>query len=252
MAIDTKTILTLMDDLRFDCRPGLSCFNTCCRDVNIFLTPNDIMRIKKRLDMTSTEFLQKHTLTIISAKTGLPLVLLKMKEDETKECPFVTPEGCSIYPDRPWSCRMYPLDYDYKEDYYRVIADPAKCRGFEVDKEWVVEDWLASQGVLFPKELDRMFDEVTSRLEFPKDKIENPKIVDMFYLACYDLDRFRRFVFESRFLEVFDIAEGLAEKARTNDEELARLAFLWLKFGMADKNALQLRPGVIKEQEKTL
>ena len=28
-----------------------------------------------------------------------------------------------------------------------------------------------------------------------------PQQVEMFYMACYDVDRFRRFVFESRFLE---------------------------------------------------
>ena len=27
--------------------------------------------------------------------------------------------------------------------------------------------------------------------------------VDMFYMACYDLDRFRRFVFETKFLTLF-------------------------------------------------
>lgn len=245
---DSRPILTLMQDLRFECHPGLSCFNSCCRNVNIFLTPSDVLKMKRRLNMTSTDFLEQYTVSLVSPSTGLPMVALKMKEDETKECHFITPEGCSIYSDRPWSCRMYPLDYDPEEDHYRVIADPSKCRGLNTDKTIVVEDWLASQGILFPWEMDRLFNEAMLRLEFPKDKIENPKITQMIYMASYDLDSFRRFVFESRFLKIFDISEGILEKVKTDDEELARLGLLWLKFGMSDKNALQIRPEVLAEQ----
>ena len=39
-----------------------------------------------------------------------PVILFRMKDAEGKPCPFVDEEkGCSIYEDRPWSCRMYPL-----------------------------------------------------------------------------------------------------------------------------------------------
>jgi len=38
-----------------------------------------------------------------------PVILLQMRDNEKKSCPFVTAEGCSVYPDRPWACRMYPL-----------------------------------------------------------------------------------------------------------------------------------------------
>jgi len=236
-----RTIITPSDKFRFACRPGLKCFNSCCRNVNIFLTPADVFRMKRRLNMTSTEFLEKHTLQFVAPNTGLPVVLLKMRDDAEKTCPFVTPEGCSIYSDRPWSCRLYPLSYNNDEDYYEIIADPAVCLGFNEAKECFLEDWLADQGVLFQREIDRLFNDALARLEFPRDKITNPKITRMIYLAAYDLDAFRRFVFESRFLQIFDISPGLVERIKTNDEELARLALQWLRFGLADKNALPLR-----------
>ena len=31
---------------RFSCHKGLSCFTQCCGDVNIFLTPYDVLRLK--------------------------------------------------------------------------------------------------------------------------------------------------------------------------------------------------------------
>ncbi|ACX52830.1 protein of unknown function UPF0153 [Ammonifex degensii KC4] len=239
--------LTFSSTFRFDCRPGLSCFTHCCRDVNIVLTPGDVFRLKRRLGLPSYEFLEKYTVTLISRISGLPVVLLKMREDADKQCPFVTPEGCAVYSDRPWACRMYPLDYDTDIDSYRIIADPAKCRGLQEGKEWYIEDWLEEQGALKPSPVDRMYNEATKRLEFPRDRITNPEIARMYFLAAYDLDNFRRFVLETKFLKIFDIPANLVERIKTDDMELARLAALWLKFGFSDKNALPLRDEIFDQ-----
>ena len=46
---NTGTISPLNEDAKFKfaCHPGVSCFNQCCADVNIFLTPYDVLAIKK-------------------------------------------------------------------------------------------------------------------------------------------------------------------------------------------------------------
>ena len=54
-----KPELKLADQFTFACHSGLECYTTCCRDVNIMLTPNDVIRMKKALGLTSTEFLHK-------------------------------------------------------------------------------------------------------------------------------------------------------------------------------------------------
>ena len=100
-------MLSSEDKFRFSCHKGLSCFNTCCADVNIFLTPYDVLRMRRATGLSSGEFLKKYTIPLLGEE-GLPLVVLKMMEDENKSCRFVTPDGCRIYQDRPWSCRMYP------------------------------------------------------------------------------------------------------------------------------------------------
>mgnify|MGYP003572990922 CR=1 FL=1 len=53
--------LGLDDTFEFSCHPGISCFNQCCADVNIFLSPYDVLRMKKRLSVPSTEFLDTYT-----------------------------------------------------------------------------------------------------------------------------------------------------------------------------------------------
>jgi len=47
------------DKFSFSCHPGVSCFNHCCADINIVLTPYDIIRLKNRLGITSPEFHEK-------------------------------------------------------------------------------------------------------------------------------------------------------------------------------------------------
>ena len=41
--------LTRDSEFSFACHPGVPCFNACCGDVNIFLTPYDIIRLKQKL-----------------------------------------------------------------------------------------------------------------------------------------------------------------------------------------------------------
>ena len=86
----------------------MGCFTRCCRDITIFLTPYDVLRMKNALQLLSGDFLARYTATLIG-DVGLPVVVLKMQEDDEKSCPFVTRSGCGIYEDRPWACRIYPL-----------------------------------------------------------------------------------------------------------------------------------------------
>jgi Fe-S-cluster containining protein len=96
-------------EFRFACHPGVPCFNDCCGDVNIFLTPYDIIRLKNNLGIPSGEFLSEYTVSPFDKNLKYPVILLKMNDDEKKSCPFVGENGCGVYEDRPWACRMYPL-----------------------------------------------------------------------------------------------------------------------------------------------
>ena len=96
------------DKFKFACHPGVSCFNKCCGDVNIFLSPYDVLRMKNRLGMASGDFLDKYALLPVQKDMKTPVVVLRMNDDEAKSCPFLTDEGCGIYSDRPWPCRMFP------------------------------------------------------------------------------------------------------------------------------------------------
>ena len=121
----------------FECHPKVSCFTKCCRGIDIMLTPYDILRMKKRLDLSSEEFLAIYTELKILQKTDLPIVTLKLLDDAEKSCPFVREDGCIIYEDRPTTCRYYPmgvasLSHKAEDDkgFYFFLNEP-HCFGFK-------------------------------------------------------------------------------------------------------------------------
>lgn len=245
------------DNFRFECRPGLDCFTHCCRDITIFLSPYDIIRMKNALKITSSEFLSTYTLTGIGDR-GLPVVVLKMADNEKKSCSFVTAQGCTIYDDRPWSCRMYPLQPQSsritdkaRKEYYSVMDVPF-CRGLAEDKTSTVANWKESQGITIYQEMEKSFNKIMTNPHLDGQKITNPKIQEMFYMACYDLDRFRRFVFESKFLDTYEVAPAVVKKIRGDDVALFKLAMQWLEHGLIGQNVLKIKPQVIEAKKQEL
>jgi len=240
------------DTFKFACHPGVSCFNKCCGDVNIFLSPYDVLRMKKRLGMTSTEFLEKHALLPVQKDMRTPVVLLKMTEAEGKSCPFLSEEGCGIYSDRPWPCRMYPVGLASSKDTpdgwqgerFYFLMEEEGCEGFCEAREWTVSQWMEDQGVGEYDDWGEGFKELTLHDFFQDGGTLSPQKMHMLYTACYDLDRFRAFVFESTLLERFDVDEDFVEEMRYSDEALLRFAFLWLRFSLFGEQTVKVKPEV--------
>ncbi|MBN2124371.1 MAG: YkgJ family cysteine cluster protein [Deltaproteobacteria bacterium] len=215
---------------RFHCHPGLSCFTRCCGDITIVLTPYDVLRLKNNLGISSDEFLEKHTIVVSKEKRLLPIVILKMDEGD-KRCPFVTEDGCVVYPDRPWPCRMYPLNIA-DDGTFHLITDSEHCKGLEETKEKKIEDWLAEQAIEPYEAMNELFAGITRPLMAQDLDIDNPDITKMTFMALYNLDRFRDFVFSSSFLNRFDVEPDRVEKIKKDDLELLKFAVDWVKFGL--------------------
>ncbi|MEW5733549.1 MAG: YkgJ family cysteine cluster protein [Thermodesulfobacteriota bacterium] len=222
--------------IKFACHKGLSCFTRCCRGIDISLTPYDVIRLKKRLSLPSDEFLAVYTRLELLEKTDLPVPLLQQLDDEEKSCPFVREEGCLIYEDRPSACRYYPVGQgsmraqyaDQTEPFYFTVHED-HCRGYEEDREWTIDEWRADQGVdLYDRENAEWIELLLHKRSFPNVVRLTPEAKRLYFMACFDMDRFRRFVFESRFLTAHKVDEAVVEKIRTDDIELMKFGSLWL------------------------
>jgi hypothetical protein len=242
------------DNFKFACHPGISCFNKCCSDVNIFLSPYDVLRMKRRLGMTSAEFLDRYTLLPVQKDMKTPVVMLRMNDDELKTCPFLTDDGCGIYSDRPWPCRMYPLGLaaqkdtpdGWRGDRFYFLLQEEGCRGFDESNEWTVREWLEDQGIDQYDEWGEAFKELTLHPFFEDGGVLSPEKMHMLFTACYDLDKFRRFVFESTLLQRFEVDESFVEEMRYDDEALLRFAFLWLRFSLFGEPTVKPKADVVE------
>lgn len=242
---------------KFSCHRGIECFNKCCANLRLVLTPYDIIRMKNRLGISSEEFLEKHAEPNTGEKTRFPMLKLKM-DDKTRTCPFVTPDGCSIYEDRPGACRIYPLgramsqtgDEEPRERYF--IVNESHCLGHNEDKEWTIQEWIEDQDVDRYNEInDPWMGVITSSTVLLKAEFGSKKL-QMFYLASYNLDSFRKFVFETRFLDMFDIEEEVVEEAKRDELALMKLGIRWLRFSIYGENTLKIKDAVAEARKKEL
>ena len=167
------------------------------------------------------------------------MVVLKMNEDD-KKCPFVTSNGCTIYADRPWPCRMYPLNLN-DDGTYSLIADPSKCLGLKEKDTNKISEWLNSQEVETYDELNEYLSSLTIQLQSQPLGIDNPQIEQMIFMSLYNIDKFRKFVFESTFLDKLEVEEDILEKIKSSDTDLLKFAFDWIKFGLFGKKVFWVK-----------
>jgi Fe-S-cluster containining protein len=253
--------LTADSNLKFSCHPGVSCFTNCCGNINIILTPYDILRIRRPLNLSAEEFLLRFTTPVFLEKTDLPGV--KIHLDENGRCPFVTEEGCTIYPYRPTTCRYYPVGMSYfhaagnegtaAEEFYFLVKEPY-CKGHEEPKEQTIRQWRIEQGIDESDEMNREWMEIVMRRKsFGLQATLSEPAQKMFFLASTDLDKFRNFVFNSSFLDTYDVdAETLAQ-IKTDDIALMKFSCKYLASSIFGTKDLVIKPEKVQarvEQNK--
>ncbi len=247
-AIDLEARLSLNDIFRFACGPHVPCFTECCGKLELLLTPYDVLRLRRRLGMTSEEFLDRHSITRHRTGHGLPEVMMLMDRESGRKCPFVTSQGCTVYEDRPGACRIYPLgrastrdrsDGSHREFYFTVREQ--HCKGFLETTQWTVREWIADQGM---EEYNR-FNDLLMELYVLKSRRKEITLgtqhLQMFMMSLYNGERFREFVFKSGFLKKFKIEPELVASLENDDTALLEFAVRWLRFALFREPVLEVR-----------
>lgn len=224
-------VLTPESAFRFACREDLPCFTGCCRDVNIYLTPYDILRLRRALKIGSSRFLSEYTRHFLAKGSNVPVVQLEM-DSESLRCKFVTADGCRVYGDRPWACRMFPLDLTPVEGEYGMIAGKERCLGLCEHTGKKVAEWLESQGIEPYTEMERAFGAVVPPGSRPGAAMAGG-LGKLLFLA-YDLDRFAELLDDPRFCTFHEIDDATLREVRENDEEMLKLAFRYIHSQIAE------------------
>ena len=224
------------ETFRFACSHCVACFNECCRDLNQFLTPYDILRLKNHLGITSSRFLEKYTTQHTGPETGFPVLALKPVNAVELKCPFVTVPGCSVYADRPSSCRIYPLARALSRsretgetiEHFAHLKE-SHCLGHEQRKTQTVREWIKRQGLApYNEQNDRLLEIIALKNRLKPGPLDFTS-GRMFHLALYDLDTFRRKIFEDALLSDFAVEKDLLAHARQDDTLLLQIGYAWIK-----------------------
>ena len=249
--------LSIDSSFKFACHKKLKCFTQCCKDINIILTPYDIIRLKNRLELSTDEFLAIYTEPQVLEKTDLPVVTLKMLDDEEKPCPFVRETGCIIYEDRPTICSYYPLGTGtlaHKEEvkdqqgFYFFVNEP-HCTGFEEEDLWTVRTWREDQGVDLYDEANAGWTElVVMKRSFPPNVKLSQKAKELFFMVSYNADKFRRFVSESSFFKLYNIDKETQEKILKDEVELIKFGFKWMKWSLFKEGDFEINKEASQER----
>jgi Fe-S-cluster containining protein len=132
----------------------------CCYNKCIQINPYESARLARNLDQTTTEFRAAWTLD------GAGTVL---KQTDTGACVFLGDDGCTVHPDRPLVCRLYPLGRrvltDGTESFSRTEGHPQSAGEFTKDS--TIADFLESQDVApFAEAADEYFQWLCAAQDF--------------------------------------------------------------------------------------
>lgn len=246
--------------IQFRCHKDVGCFNACCKSIDISLTPYDILRLKTRLGMGSGEFLRTYTVPYELEKDGLAGVKFKSVENGTA-CQFMTEEGCSVYEDRPTACRYYPvamISMRKQDEYvdsssYALVKEP-HCLGHLESRQLTVDQYRAEQGLNDYDDLARGWRQLILKKKSSGPAIGKPskRSLQLYFLACYDIDRFRDFVESEPFTKTFVLPADEREKILGSDVELMQFGFRFLRQVLFGENSIELNGESVEQRRERI
>ncbi len=218
----------------FACHRGVACFTECCRQLDLALTPYDVLRLKQRLGLDSRTFLEQYVIIERNEQSPFPVCYLTMVDDGRASCVFVSSGGCTVYADRPGACRCYPVGRGVSRtaegglvERFVLIREP-HCRGFEQPRELDIETYFHEQEL---GEYNRYNDALVPLLQHERVRQgfrANQEQQELFILALYDLDRFRRELTAGRLLPGRAVRRGEFLDLPGDDRELLLLGIRFL------------------------
>ncbi|CAK0764473.1 conserved hypothetical protein [Gammaproteobacteria bacterium] len=251
--------------LQFRCHPKISCFNACCKSIDISLTPYDILRLRKQLGMSSGDFLTRYTVPYEMEKDGLVGVKLR-PVDQGTACQFMREKGCEVYEDRPTACRYYPVallsmrrQEEFTDRSAYAFVQEEHCLGHQEPRSLTIDEYRKEQGLGDYDELARGWRQLILKKKSSGPSVGSPtkRSLQLFFTACYDLDRFRQFVESPGFQDIYDISGEFWQAIYSDDTELMLFGFQFLRQVMFNELSIPIKTGAMdkrlaKKQERVV
>lgn len=129
----------VMDRIHFECQ---RCGRCCTRRGDLRVTPMDLVRYCRFLNISVSEFFEKYTVIMENESEDLPIVLLKDKGDKMKTCIFFEEGvGCKVHLVKPPTCYLYPFLVDiFEVEKTQVLMTPCVIIGMSGEPKEKIGD----------------------------------------------------------------------------------------------------------------
>lgn len=142
-------LLELDDTFTFHCT---ACGKCCIHRNDIILSPEDLFRIAKFLDMSPESIVKTFCHIYIGDNSRIPLVALKPRGN-VQRCPFLENRKCSIHPAKPTVCALFPLGRmimtdgtkENRDVQIRYFCQDTACGDYSQAHK--VGEWLKESGI---------------------------------------------------------------------------------------------------------
>jgi hypothetical protein len=137
-------------------------------------------------------------------------------------------------------------------EFYFVVKEP-HCKGFEEDKTWTIKEWREDQGVDLRDKMNKGWMElVMRRKSFGYQATLSEQAKRMFFMASTDLDQFRSFIFDSSFLQSYDVDKETLDRIREDEVELLLFSYKVLASMLFGTNDVTVKPDVLKAKVEAI
>lgn len=234
------------EKFRFACHSQISCYTFCCRRLELYLYPYDVVRLKASLKLHSAEFMHRYTRVADGSHPYFPSVMLLMSDNDEKTCPFLGDKGCTVYKDRPSACRTYPLERAVeKQDSSRLIAhyfltNHEYCQGHKESRTYSVDEWERDQKIFDFNLMNDLWAEVDACFAgnpWQGEGAYGPK-QRLAFMVCYNIDDFREYCLNHHLIDQFRMEKEQRRRIKRYDDELLKFGFNWLLHVFGNRQTL--------------
>ncbi len=169
--------------IKFTCR---KC-GKCCRESRIRLSPYDLLKLCAHLSLSTDKFHRKYTYFMLDEENKNMLTCMLKT---SPECPFLKAGECSLYQERPFGCRTYPLGLQpifngvWAEHKYYLLEE---CPGTGSGRKITIDEFRQEEGIIQLEELHKVW--VVFKVKVLNTKLSSSEEYNnLFFNVCYNFD----------------------------------------------------------------
>jgi hypothetical protein len=141
---------------------------------------------------------------------------------------------------------LHRQDVAGEEAFYFLIKEEY-CQGHQEARRWRVDEWRQDQGSDGYDRHNRHWMELIIKRRSAGDATSTSlPVSEFFYMASTNPEKFRQFVFNSSFLQRYEVDAETAARIQNDDEAITEFALSWLKSVLFGDAEVKVKPEAIQ------